>query len=811
MFDRLGRLAVAHPRKIVLAWVVLALVCTILAPDWRANSQDDDISFLPAHSPSVRAHRLMERAFPDDVSASRLILVVERPDAALSRDDFALVDRLVGEVRTLARTDPSLEITHVFSHRDGPIGERLVSDDRRCTLVQISLGSPYLALRTMEAVNQTDARIAPIRAEGASTGLHLFATGPAGIGRDLIHASANSLDYTTIATVILVMVVLLLVYRSPVLALIPLTTIGLAVWVSLQLLALATLIPEVRLVTVSQVFAIVILFGAGTDYCVFLISRYRETLDAGEIPRDALSHGVGRVGWALSASAGTTICGLGMMGTAQFGKISSAGPVIGLSLVVGLAAALTLTPALMRLAGRYVFWPRRMRRGMRLASRPALRRGVSFRGGFWEATSRYVVRRPGVVLTVALLPLIPLALLGLRVEPNFTPIGDLHPSSDSVRGLATIQSHFTAGETGPMTVLLTANRDWESEEGRELIELLSQGFALLPNVAEVRSLTQPLGHPEETPPPPPVTQVVHKPSFLRFDQMFTALTQKVDTAVQGLTQEAIQSHYLATLDDEPDGMCHVARIDVVMHSNPFDNQSVETLDLLETWTEQLLPARAEQFATVRAEVFGVTVHGRDMAVIVQQDRSRVNLLVLAGILLILIVVVRRVWLAGYLLVTVLFSYYVTLGATALFASWLYDQPLTELGWRVPFFLFVLLVAVGEDYNILLVTRILEERREHGSIEGVRRGLASTGGTITACGMIMAGTFATLMLSGLATLVQVGFALSLGILLDTFLIRPFLVPAFMLLVWRNEESPEAEADVIPFSPSLEMPCPGRKAA
>jgi RND superfamily putative drug exporter len=106
-------------------------------------------------------------------------------------------------------------------------------------------------------------------------------------------------------------------------------------------------------------------------------------------------------------------------------------------------------------------------------------------------------------------------------------------------------------------------------------------------------------------------------------------------------------------------------------------------------------------------------------------------------------------------------------------------------WRVPFFLFTILVAVGEDYNILLISRALEERKKHGGIEGTRRALAHTGGTITSCGLIMAGTFATLMLAGLNTLVQVGFALAFGVLLDTFIVRPFLVPAFTLWLWRKE--------------------------
>jgi RND superfamily putative drug exporter len=115
---------------------------------------------------------------------------------------------------------------------------------------------------------------------------------------------------------------------------------------------------------------------------------------------------------------------------------------------------------------------------------------------------------------------------------------------------------------------------------------------------------------------------------------------------------------------------------------------------------------------------------------------------------------------------------------------------------VPFFLFSLLVAVGEDYNILLISRALKERKRHGGREGMRRALAHTGGTITSCGLIMAGTFATLMLAGLNTLVQIGFALAFGVLLDTFIVRPFLVPAFTMLVWRQERPPVEDPIILP---------------
>lgn len=784
MFDFLGRLTARHPWKVVFGWIALAVVVTVLAPSWDSQAQDDDIRFLPTEKPSVRAYLLMEQAFPKDVYASRAIFAIRRPEAKLSARDFQLVDRLVDRLNQLKNDEPQLHISGVYSYKDGPVGKRLTSEDKHCTLIQVALTTPYLAAQTRQTIDRAEAELRPLLAEAGPDAPTMHVTGPAGIGRDLVQASAESLDDTTVATILLVVVVLLLVYRSPILAVIPLLTTGIAVWVTLKVLALLTLLPGVQLVNISQVFAIVILFGAGTDYCLFLISRYREELEIGQTTTSALQRGVRSVGGALSASAGTVMVGLGMMGFAQFGKIRCAGPVIAVGLLIALIACLTLTPALLRLWGITAFWPQRIK----------LTTPAHHQSGFWNRVSQLVVRRPGWVFVASLLPLIPLLGIGLKITPNFRPVGDLNARADSVRGLEVIQSHYTAGETGPTTVLLASRSDWNSPAGKELIAHLSQGFLFLPNVAEVRSLTQPLGKPlphtsSETTPPPTTS----KPITTNFTRWLGKAQANLDQWVLDATRQAAEKHYLATIHDDH-GPMHVTRLDVVFRSDPFDAASIETLTLIETWMREFLPLRASEVQIQQAECFGVTVHTRDMAEVVARDRRVVNSLVTVGVMLILLVLVRRLWLASYLLGTVLLSYYATLGLTALFATYLTGRPLGQIEWRVPFFLFTILVAVGEDYNILLVTRILQEQKRLGLTEGVRRGLAATGGTITACGLIMAGTFGTLMLAQLSTLMQIGFALGVGVLLDTFLIRPLLVPSFLMLVWRLRSSEEPKARI-----------------
>jgi RND superfamily putative drug exporter len=790
MFHRIGRFSASYPWIVCVAWVILGGVLAFLAPNWDTRTQDDDVRFLPQRVTSVRAYQILEKAFPDDVFASRLIFAVERDDKVLSSQDFELVDLLVDDLRQLKNEDAELKIGSVACYQDGLIGSRLTSEDGKCTLIQVSLSTPFLALQTQSTVDRAEEMLRK-RIDAAGAGApQLYTTGQAGIGRDLTQACGQSLDDTTLATVLLVIVVLLVVYRAPLLALIPLVTIAVSVFVAMQVLAMITLIPGVYLVNISKIFAIVILYGAGTDYCLFLISRYREELESGSNTHTALANSVGHVGGALTASAGTVMCGLGLMAIAEFAKVRYSGPGIALSLGIALAASLTITPALLSILGRFVFWPLR-------APEPNrdiifLRKSQEDSRGFWNWISHGVAKRPGLVLVLSIFLLMPLAYLGFHVQPDYRATSQLSPSTQSLQGMEVLKKHFPAGETGPLTVLLVSSKNWDSRTGEAEIDHLSRGFGALDNVAEVRSLTQPLGKPlvEET--------KKSNGMALLFNLIETVQPKLLD-GVFGAAKKAAGKHYLSQIPAEPDSEGkprYVTRIDVILKSDPFDPASVATMKQIQSWLREELPRTTLMPpGDLQAETCGVMVSATDLASVTESDRLRVNTLISIGIFLILLVIVRRPALAAYLLVTVLFSYFATLGATMLVGTLWTGEPLQQLDWRVMFFLFTILIAVGEDYNILLVSRAVQEAAKHGAIEGMRRALARTGGTITSCGLIMAGTFATLMLANLNTLLQIGFALAFGVMLDTFVIRPFLVPSFIMLFFSEPpQKPEKKAEI-----------------
>jgi RND superfamily putative drug exporter len=518
-----------------------------------------------------------------------------------------------------------------------------------------------------------------------------------------------------------------------------------------------------------------VLFGAGTDYCLFLIARYREELIRGRPRDEALREALTQVGGALVASAGTVIVGLGMLWFSTFAKIQYTGPSIALSLAIGLLAALTLAPVLLHWLRAAIFWPFQQphhHRGADVERESLAQMPLS---NFWLGVADLVVKRPGAILGLCVLVLAPLALIGSRTRANYSQLADLKPDRPSVVGAKIIESYFAVGELSPTGVLIEhPGLNFRDPKGRDAMDELTRRIAVVHNVAEVRSVSQPLGKPGK-----PAAQK----TFL-------------DRQLEAIMRAAVDSRYVSSTPDTA-VKNHITRVDVVFKADPFSDASLSSLEEVLGVIRKATAAGEPLAGTKSYGVTGSTASVDDLRKVTVQDERRMYVLVTLGVYVILVLLLRRPWISLYLIATVVLGYLASLGITELVFKSLHTgpDPWVGLDWKVGFFLFVILVAVGEDYNIFLMSRVIEEEEKHGVVEGTRLAIAHTGGIISSCGLIMAGTFGSMITGSLTALRELGFALGLGVLLDTFLVRPILVPAFVILIDRHHPSKRHPAHLI----------------
>jgi RND superfamily putative drug exporter len=656
-------------------------------------------------------------------------------------------------------------------------GVLLDSTDRHATLVVLELTTELLEQRNWPILDKIETLIARWRSQGQiPADLNMSLTGSAMVGRDMTLGQRQSARAAEFSTILIVIIISAVIYRAPVLALTPLVSVFMATQISLILLSHLAQAGLVTLFDGIEIYITVILYGTGVDYCLFLVARYQEEREQ-ESPRAgsasdgmALARAIGHVGPALAASAATVIFGIGMMMFAKFGKFHHAGIAVAFSLVVSLCVVLTFTTSLLRLAGRWAFWPKRAgsvsdERGKRRHREGAPGSPLSTHHSLlsWDALGRALLRRPASIWFVTVLLMAPFAVGGIlyadHVDYDF--IRRLPPDAPSVGGTRTLQEHFPAGAAGTITVLIYQPRlDFLAEDGKGQIELevltdrLVQQQAPM-QLADIRSWARPLG------------------TGWAGRQLAGAPLKEIEAG----RRQALK-YYISTTGPWKG---RVTRMELTMLRNPMSRQGMASLNHIEE------TIRSELYGNLRdAKLYflGVSADMRDLRQVTGSDQIHIQILVVACVLAILFILLRRAVVSVYLIASVLFSYFATLGAALMLFWWIDPNGFVGLDWKVPIFLFTILVAIGADYNIFLMTRVAEEQAQFGPVEGIRAALVKTGRIITSCGIIKAGTFASMLSGSMQDLQHLGFALAFGVFLDTFVVRPVLVPAFLIVLERG---------------------------
>jgi RND superfamily putative drug exporter len=568
---------------------------------------------------------------------------------------------------------------------------------------------------------------------------------------------------TQLFSLVLIIVLLLVIFRS---LLAPLLTLFPAA-VVLQLSgALIGGLGSVGLKVsqITQLLLIVLILGAGTDYGLFLVFRVREELQSGRSPHEAVEVALSRVGESITGSASTVILALLSLSLANFGLYKDLGPPLAIGIAVMLLAGLTLLPAVLAIFGRAAFWP------FNLEHR-------ELQGGLWGRTASRLVQRPRLALMVGLVVFGALAVAVIGYKPGgFGGTLTAPPGSNAAAGNAAFQKHFPQASANPINLIMKLPESAWTEPGR-----LAKATQLLRATGQFTQLTGPLD-PNGTALTPAQLVSLHKqlgPAAL----LPTAEPAGTDLSATLYNSYRATARYIST------GGQTVQWEAGLTAGDPTSSAAINAI-----------PAVRASFAGV-AHAVGVSASGvageapalSDVSTISDQDLKRIVPIAVVVIGIILALVLRSLVAPLYLLASVVLSYLASLGlAVIVFVYFAHQGGITFI---LPFLMFIFLLALGEDYNILVMSRIREEARQMPLRQAVVKAIGATGSTVTSAGLVLAGTFAVFAVisarqPGGSSIEAVGFGLAVGILLDTFVVRTVLVPATVTLFGRLNWWPSA---------------------
>ena len=735
---RLGRLTVRYRFFVVALWIFLALGAGHVLPSLSSVVSTQNSAFLPASTPSLKAAALAA-PFASTRHPTGL-LVVDNWSKVLSTNQQHAITELEHRISLLPR---------VLKARD-----LATSVNGSARLASVTVNTPFSG----DATNQV---VASIRSEinrrplpgGARTSL----TGTIAISADTAAADAKSAQLTQLASYLVILLILGIVYRSFLAPLLNLIPAGIALAVAGPLVGrLAQWGLPVSAVT--EVMLTVLILGAGTDYGLFVIMRFREELESGTEAGEAVARAVAKVGEAVVFAALTVAAALSCLIVGSFGIYRGLGPSLAVAILVMLLAAMTLLPALLAIAGRWTFFPSKQR--------------VRGEGG-WARVAERCALRPGLTLLVGVVFLggLAIACIGMSTS-GFSAGSTAPPRSQSARGLAAIDANFPASVTGPTGIVMRFSKSIWSDpvtlERLRLAELVTDRNHLFASVsgpfspAPGISLSTALlakgyaiaGEPALLPPVPP--SMISSQLQLAY-RVFRAAGQYI--APDGRTVQLS-----TTLRAGP------ASSDAAASAVPALRQAADSI-------AKVAGARA-------SGVTGIATISFDVKQIANQDLLEVFPIVAFVIGFLLALLLRSLVAPAFLLATVALSYFATLGITVL----IFDKLGREGGinFVLPFLLFVFLVALGEDYNILVMSRIKEEwplgSTRAQQMHAVVAAVGATGTTVTSAGIILASTFSVIGITGASIQVkEIGVALAIGILLDTFIVRTLLVPSIVQLL------------------------------
>ncbi|MCM3243278.1 MMPL family transporter [Cytobacillus oceanisediminis] len=681
----------------IIAWLVLMI--GLSAGPKLGDYKTNNFQSLPDEAKSIIAENKTEEYFPNKQGTPG-ILVFHNENGEV---DIEEANQILEGIM-LEDIDGIKTIIDISKLPPQALGS-FISEDKSTMIVPMELENGLGNDQYAEINDHASEVGSKIAEDLESTAFYI--TGPAGIAGDTVKLFEQADFVLLIATVLIILVLLIAIYRSPLLAVIPLLATAIVYQVVNQSLAF---MGAGGLEVNSQTTSImsILLFAAVIDYSLFVFSRYREELNHYENKYEAMKHAMRATGEPVFFAGGTVLAAMLVLFFADFRDYQNFAPIFGTAMFFIMLASVTLVPALFTLFGRKAFWPKVPQYGPE----------AEVKHKVWGPLARFVVNKPGLSGGMVGIFMIITALNIFNLNYEFDMVKKFPDDLPSRVGYEIVESRFDKGELAPSTLLVVSDQKLDETDSAAITEKL-QGFD---EIASVR---------------------------------LSALSE--------------------------DGKA--AKMSVALSINPYSTEAISFMENLHEDTPELL----KEEAGVEAESYysGVTAKIVDEQDVNNGDIIKIVLLETVLILALLFALTKSIKMPIYMMATILLSFVSALGLGIFLVDVLFG--FESISSRVPVYSFIFLVALGIDYNIILVSRFIEERKTHRVKDALEIAIRNTGGVISSAGLILAATFAALMTMPIADLFVFGFIVAMGILIDTFLVRGMLLPALILFFEKDKET------------------------
>ncbi|HTW19283.1 MAG TPA: MMPL family transporter [Mycobacteriales bacterium] len=744
-YSALGRFVVRFRWLVLVVWLLLIFGSFAAFPSLNSVVKANNSDFLPKSSPSEVASRLASPL--QNANLTPVPVVVSNTQGQLTAQDGAYVLQLIAALK---------KVSHVTQVRDLGISPDGVAN-QILTLSNINLGQDGPSKTLID-----DLRTA-IHGVRAPPDVQTNVAGQLADQVDQEAKSGNTAARVQLLSVVFILILLVIIFRSPLAPLITLLPALLISEFAGRVVAELTH-AGLQVSSLSQIMMIILVLGAGTDYALFLIFRVREETRAGLPPREAIVRSVERVGESITFSAGTVIAALLSLLAATFGIYSSLGAPLAIAIFLMLLAGLTLLPAMLAVFGRAVFWPVKLK--------PETER----RTPLWGRVAGRIVARPVVTLVVGVVAFGGLAIAVTAYVPaGFGNTVAAPKGTDARAGDDVLAAHFPKAAANPTNVIFRFDQPvWTNPQELDRARSL---LAAAPVFNEVTGPTNPNG------------AQIGASAYQRLHSQIAAIVPNGDPrklpplkpASLAMSQLEYQIYRAESNYVSADGKT-VQYLTSLTVGDPAATKALRAVPAI----RRAVTSVGDQVHASQSAVGGEAPALYDISATSDHDLRTVIPIAIVVIGFLLALVMRSLVAPLYLIISVALSYLAALGLCVIvFQKIAGTDGLTFL---LPFLMFLFLLALGEDYNILVMTRIREEAHDLPLREAVQRALGATGSTVTSAGLVLAGTFAVFAVVGTQTpggqqFTDLGAGLSIGILMDTFLVRTLLVPSTVAILGR----------------------------